>query len=130
MTRVIGRQLRVRTVDDVVARVFSLSSSAPHLFGDRLADFEQDLRARLTAASDAGFFSEQTPDLSLVLYRRPDVLLDGRALVSTAAVRRPCGRRDNASLARGPQPIRTGTGESEWPPLILTSIRQPTRMSR
>ncbi len=71
MTRVTGRQLLERTVDDVVAQVFSLSSSAPHLFGDQMADFEQDLRALLTAASDAGFFSEQIPDLALVLYRRP-----------------------------------------------------------
>jgi ubiquinone/menaquinone biosynthesis C-methylase UbiE len=71
MTRVAGRQLLERTVDDVVAQVFSLSGSAPHLFGDQLADFEHDLRARLTAASDAGLFSEQIPDLALVLYRRP-----------------------------------------------------------
>jgi SAM-dependent methyltransferase len=70
-TRVTGRQLLERTVDDVVARVFSLSSSAPHLFGDQLADFEDDLRGCLTAASDAGLFSEQIPDLALVLYRRP-----------------------------------------------------------
>lgn len=71
ITRVIGRQLLERTVDDILAQVFSLSSSAPHLFGDQLADFEHDLRALLTAASDAGFFSEQIPDLALVLYRRP-----------------------------------------------------------
>ena len=44
MTRVAGWQLLERTVDDVVAHVFSLSGSAPHLFGDQLADFEHDLR--------------------------------------------------------------------------------------
>lgn len=71
MTRVIGRQLLERTVDDIMAQVFSLSGSAPHLFGDHLADFEHDLRALLTSASDAGFFCEQIPDLALVLYRRP-----------------------------------------------------------
>lgn len=70
-TRVTGRQLLERTVDDLVAQVFSLSSSAPHLFGDQLADFEDDLRGCLTAASDGGLFSEQLPDLALVLYRRP-----------------------------------------------------------
>jgi SAM-dependent methyltransferase len=69
--RVTGRQLLERTVDDVVAHVFSLSGSAPHLFGDRLADFEHDLRTVLAAASDAGLFSEQVPDLALVCYRRP-----------------------------------------------------------
>lgn len=71
MTRVTGRQLLERTVDDVVAGVFSLSGSAPHLFGGRLADFEHDLRACLAAASDGGLFSEQIPDLALVFYRKP-----------------------------------------------------------
>lgn len=68
--RVTGRQVLERTVDDVVAQVFSISDSAPHLFGDRLGDFERDLRAQLNAASDAGLFSEQIPDLALVFYRR------------------------------------------------------------
>lgn len=70
-TGVTGRQVLERTVDDVVAHVFSLSGSAPHLFGERLGEFEHDLRTRLTDAADAGLFSEQIPDLALVLYRRP-----------------------------------------------------------
>jgi SAM-dependent methyltransferase len=69
--RVTGRQVLARTVDDVVAHVFSTSGSAPHLFGDRLGDFEHDLRRLLSAASDQGFFSERVPDLALVFYRRP-----------------------------------------------------------
>jgi SAM-dependent methyltransferase len=69
--RVAGRQVLDRTVGDVVAAVFSLSGSAPHLFGDRLADFERELRALLAAASGPGLFSEQVPDLALVFYRRP-----------------------------------------------------------
>ncbi len=69
--RVTGRQVLERTVDDILAQVFSASGSAPHLFGDRLADFEHDLRARLNVASDAGLFSEQIPDLALVFYCRP-----------------------------------------------------------
>ncbi|MGH3304033.1 MAG: SAM-dependent methyltransferase, partial [Streptosporangiaceae bacterium] len=69
--RVTGRQVLQRTVDDVVAHVFSASDCAPHLFGDQLRDFEHDLRGLLIAASDAGHFSEQIPDLALVLYRRP-----------------------------------------------------------
>ncbi|MDQ7807882.1 class I SAM-dependent methyltransferase [Amycolatopsis sp. A133] len=40
-----------RTVDDVVAGVFSLSSSAPHLFGDRLGEFEARLRRLLEPAT-------------------------------------------------------------------------------
>lgn len=39
-----------QTADEVVAGVFSLSSSAPHLFGDRRAEFEADLRRRLAPA--------------------------------------------------------------------------------
>jgi SAM-dependent methyltransferase len=69
--RVTGRQVLERTVDEVVAHVFSLSGSAPHLFGERLGDFERDLRLDLEAASDAGLFSERIPDLALVIYRRP-----------------------------------------------------------
>ncbi len=68
--RVTGRQVLERTVEDVVAHVFSVSGSAPHLFGDQLAHFENDLRTHLTAASDAGLFSEQIPDLALVFYYR------------------------------------------------------------
>lgn len=70
-TRVIGRQVLRRSVDDIVAQVFSTSASAPHLYGGQLGAFEHDLRAVLIAASDAGWFSERIPDLALVFYRRP-----------------------------------------------------------
>ncbi|WP_439379424.1 class I SAM-dependent methyltransferase [Amycolatopsis lexingtonensis] len=36
-----------RTADEVVDSVFSLSSAAPHLFGDRLPEFEAELRQLL-----------------------------------------------------------------------------------
>jgi SAM-dependent methyltransferase len=45
------------TVEQVVASVFSLSRSAPHLFGDHLEAFEGELRALLDAASPDGHFS-------------------------------------------------------------------------
>jgi hypothetical protein len=51
--------------------VFSNSSSAPHLFGDRLDDFERDLRALLEAAADDGRFAAWQGDVDLVVYRRP-----------------------------------------------------------
>jgi hypothetical protein len=41
----------VRSVDDVVASVFSLSSAAPHRFGDRVDLFELELRELLARAS-------------------------------------------------------------------------------
>ena len=60
-----------QTVDDVVARVFSTSSTAPHLFGDRQADFERDMREILRQASPAGRFAVRLPDNILRIWRRP-----------------------------------------------------------
>ncbi len=59
-----------RAADDVVASVYSLSSSAPHLFGDRRAAFEADLRRLLREASPDGLFSEQTREIALDIWRR------------------------------------------------------------
>ena len=56
-----GRVLE-RTVDDLVAMTFSSSPSAPHLFGDRVTDFEADLRRVLAEASPTGRFSVRLPD--------------------------------------------------------------------
>jgi SAM-dependent methyltransferase len=60
-----------RTIDDVVARVFSSSSTAPHLFGDRRADFETDMREMLMQASPAGRFALRLPDNILRIWRLP-----------------------------------------------------------
>jgi SAM-dependent methyltransferase len=59
----------VRSADEVVASVFSLSSAAPHLFGDRLADFEAELRALLAEASPDGRFSEQMREIAVDVWR-------------------------------------------------------------
>lgn len=71
-----GERLRVpaggaleRTVDELVAWVYSLSSSAPHLFADRREAFEEELRTLLNAASDVGRFSEQPPDTEVFIWR-------------------------------------------------------------
>ena len=61
----------VRTADDVVAWVYSLSSSAPHLFGDRRAAFEADLRRGLAEASPSHLFAEQPPDTEVFVWRTP-----------------------------------------------------------
>jgi SAM-dependent methyltransferase len=58
-----------RTVDDLVARVFSTSSTAPHLFGDRQQDYERDLREILMQASPSGRFSLRLPDNVLRIWR-------------------------------------------------------------
>jgi SAM-dependent methyltransferase len=61
----------MRTEDEIVASVFSLSSAAPHLFADRLDEFEQDLRRLLRQASPGGTFAEKARDIDLVIWTRP-----------------------------------------------------------
>jgi hypothetical protein len=63
-----GGDVFVRTEDDILASVLSLSSAAPHLFADRLDDFVADLRALLRASSPEQLFSEKLQDVRLVLW--------------------------------------------------------------
>jgi SAM-dependent methyltransferase len=58
-----------RNADDVVATVFSLSSSAPHLFGDRRGAFEAELRELLREASPDETFSERLRAIAVDLWR-------------------------------------------------------------
>ncbi|HEX4815168.1 MAG TPA: class I SAM-dependent methyltransferase [Nonomuraea sp.] len=60
-----------RTADDIVAWVFSRSDSAPHLFGDKLEDFERDLRAVLRQASPENRFAEHLPATEIMIWRKP-----------------------------------------------------------
>ncbi|MFJ8934869.1 class I SAM-dependent methyltransferase [Streptomyces sp. NPDC102365] len=64
-----GGQALERTSDDVVAGVFSMSFSAPHLFGTGRDDFEEDVRRVLRAASPAGRFSERRPGTEIFVWR-------------------------------------------------------------
>jgi SAM-dependent methyltransferase len=66
------RRVVERTSDDVVAGVFSRSSTAPHLFGDRQADYEGEMREILARASPSGRFSLRLPDNILRIWRLPD----------------------------------------------------------
>lgn len=59
-------QVVTRTTEEIVASVYSLSSSAPHLFGDRLAAFDADLRAVLAGAD---VFSELMQSVALDVWR-------------------------------------------------------------
>jgi SAM-dependent methyltransferase len=58
-----------RTAEEIVASVYSLSSSAPHLFGDRLDPFDAELRQLLANASPDGWFSEQMRSIALDIWR-------------------------------------------------------------
>lgn len=66
-----GRPLD-RDCDDLVAQVFSMSFSAPHLFGPHREAFESDLRRVLRAAAPSGRFSERQPGTEIsIWHRRP-----------------------------------------------------------
>ncbi|MGX1563887.1 class I SAM-dependent methyltransferase [Streptomyces sp. NPDC055506] len=65
-----GGQILERTFDDVVAWVFSMSFSAPHLFEGRRDDFETDLRLLLREASPTGRFSERAPSTEVFVWRK------------------------------------------------------------
>ncbi|MEH0575005.1 MULTISPECIES: class I SAM-dependent methyltransferase [Streptomyces] len=61
----------VRTADDIVAWTYSRSDSAPHLFGDRLARFDRDLRALLRQAAPDDRFAEHLPPTEIMTWRKP-----------------------------------------------------------
>jgi SAM-dependent methyltransferase len=65
---VLGGQALERTSDDVVAGVFSMSYSAPHLFGTRRHEFEADLRHLLREVSPSGRFSERQPSTEVFVW--------------------------------------------------------------
>jgi SAM-dependent methyltransferase len=60
-----------RSVDDIVAWVFSRSDSAPHLFDDKLADFERDLREVLRQASPDDRYVERIRPTEIMIWRKP-----------------------------------------------------------
>ena len=64
-----GRILE-RSVDDIVAEKFSVSSTAPHLFGDQKSSFESELRRLLLETSPTGRFCVQLVDNELKVWRR------------------------------------------------------------
>jgi len=55
-------RLMTRSADDLVAWVLSTSSTAPHLFGEQLEEFVQDLRALLFETSSDGLFTVALSD--------------------------------------------------------------------
>jgi ubiquinone/menaquinone biosynthesis C-methylase UbiE len=66
-----GRADIVQDVDGVIDNCLSTSFAAPHLFGDRLADFQADLRAELERQSPTGRFRDWPGDTCLVIGRKP-----------------------------------------------------------
>jgi len=66
-----GRPDIVQDIDGVLANYFSTSFAAPHLFGDRRAQFEADVRAELAARSPSGLFWDWPGDTVILLATRP-----------------------------------------------------------
>ncbi|MGQ5259158.1 class I SAM-dependent methyltransferase [Micromonospora sp. ZYX-F-536] len=64
-----GGTVAERSVDEIVSAVFSLSSSAPHLFADRLAAFEADLRRLLSETARDGRFAERRREVGVAIWR-------------------------------------------------------------
>jgi hypothetical protein len=50
---------------------FSKTSSAPHLFGDRLDDFAGEVRALLANRSAEGVFWDWPGDTEMIMARKP-----------------------------------------------------------
>ena len=61
----------LRDSESVLSGYFSLSSSAPHLFGDRLDDFAGEVRALLANRSAEGIFWDWPGDTEVVMARKP-----------------------------------------------------------
>ena len=65
----IPERLVTRTIDDIASSVYSLSSSTPYLFGDRLPAFDSELRNLLAASAPDGLFSEQMRSIAADVWR-------------------------------------------------------------
>jgi SAM-dependent methyltransferase len=61
----------LRDTESVLSGYFSLSSAAPHLFGDRAGDFAAEVRSLLAARSPQGLFWDWPGDTEIVLARKP-----------------------------------------------------------
>jgi SAM-dependent methyltransferase len=61
----------LRDSESVLSGYFSLSSAAPHLFGDRLDDFAAEVRALLAERSPEGIFWDWPGDTEVVTARKP-----------------------------------------------------------
>jgi hypothetical protein len=61
----------LRDTESVLSGYLSLSSSAPHLFGDRLDDFAGEVRALLANRCAEGIFWDWPGDTEVVIARKP-----------------------------------------------------------
>ncbi|MGA5305205.1 class I SAM-dependent methyltransferase [Nucisporomicrobium flavum] len=64
-----GGEEVARSADEIVSAVFSLSYATPHLFGERVGEFEADLRSLLAEVSPPGVFAERRRETEIVIWR-------------------------------------------------------------
>ena len=60
----------LRDSESVLSGYFSMSSSAPHLFGNRLEDFAAEVRELLMLRSPEGIFWDWPGDTEVILARK------------------------------------------------------------
>ena len=110
-----GRVLE-RSEDDIVASIYSRSSSTPHLFGERRNEFERELRALLRQSSPRGRFCEAHAQWSsssggVRPKRARSALLGGAAGPRGSRRDEPAGNADqNADLQRALATARCRSG--------------------
>jgi SAM-dependent methyltransferase len=62
----------LRTSESVLSGYLSMSSSAPHLFGERVEDFADEVRELLRLRSPEGTFWDWPGDTEVILAQKPD----------------------------------------------------------
>jgi hypothetical protein len=62
----------IRDSQSAVSGYFSMASSAPHLYGDRLDDFAREVTEVLAARSPSGLFWDWPGDTEIVLAEKPN----------------------------------------------------------
>ena len=62
----------VRDSESVLSGYFSMATSAPHLFGDRVEDFAGEVRELLASRSPEGVFWDWPGDTEMIIARRRD----------------------------------------------------------
>ena len=58
-----------RTAEEIRASVYSLSSAAPHLFGERLDGFDAQLRSQLAQMPSDELFSERLREITIDIWQ-------------------------------------------------------------
>lgn len=66
-----GKPDLVRDGQSVISGYFSTAPSAPHLYGDRLEEFTQEMHDLLAARSPSGLFWDWPGDTEIVLAQKP-----------------------------------------------------------